>query len=283
MTAFFALAGALIVGASDFGGGLAARSTSPLRVTAWIQATGFVCLFVAVWFVDAPEITGRDLIAGAVAGLAGTVAFASLYSSFSSGQISRLAPVAAILGAAVPAVVSWFRGEAVTAVQLMGVVLALVAVALVTQERAREDVPPTTPPKAFALAVLAGVAFSVFFLALAETQDDAGLWPLIAVRVISVPLAIAAALVFSKGIRMPSTGAAGLTTSAGVAEALASVFVLLAYQRGPVAVAAVLGAFYPLSTVALARIVLDERLQRIQWFGVVLALLSIPLIALPHV
>lgn len=276
-----ALAGAMIIGASDFGGGLAARLTSPLRVTAWIQSMSFVCIFIAVWFVDAPSVTSTDLTAGSIAGLSGTLSYAALYGAFSRGQISRLAPVTAIIGAAVPAIVSWVRGEPRSAVQLIGVCLAFVAVAFVTQERSSPDEPSSTPPDAFALAVFAGLGFAIFFLALAETSGDAGLWPLVAARVVSVPVIAAGAFVLTKGLSMPTSGAVKLTASAGVAEAASSVLVLLAYQRGPVAVAAVLGGFYPLSTVALARVVLVERLQRIQWVGVVLAVLAIPLIALP--
>jgi len=281
MTAIFALAGAMIVGASDFGGGLAARMTSPLRVTAWIQATSFLCILISVWFVDAPNVTTTDLTAGSIAGLSGTFSFAALYASFSRGQISRLAPVTAIIGAAVPAVVSWVRGEPRTAIQLIGVLVAMLAVAFVTQERASADEPKSTPPDAFALAVLSGLGFSVFFLALAETSGDAGLWPLLVARAVSVPVVAGVAIALTKGLSMPTRGAVKLTVSAGAAEAVSSVLVLLAFQRGPVAVAAVLGSFYPLSTVALARVILDERLQRIQWVGVGLALLAIPLIAVP--
>ncbi len=271
----------MIIGASDFGGGLAARMTSPLRVTAWIQTTSFVCIFAAVWFVDAPSVTAPDLTAGTIAGMSGTFAYVALFASFSRGQITRLAPIAAIIGAAVPAIVSWVRGEPRTAIQLLGVCLALVAVALVTQERASTEAPKSTPLDAFALAVLAGLGFSVFFLALAETSSEAGLWPLVAARVVSVPAVVAVAIAMTKGVSMPSVGAVKLTVWAGAAEAISSVLVLLAFQRGPIAVAAVLGGFYPLSTVALARVVLDERLLRIQWVGVGLAVMAIPLIALP--
>lgn len=281
MTAFFALAGALVVGASDFAGGLAARSTSPLRVTAWVQAASLALLLAAVWFFAAPAVTRTDLVAGVIAGLSGTFSFAALYASFSRGQISRLAPLAAIIGAAVPAIVSWIRGEAISVLQLIGVIVALTAVVFVSQERTAEDEPSDTPLSALGLAILAGLGFSIFFLALAETSESAGLWPLVAARVVSVPVVAAVAGIVSGGLSMPSRQSVRLVVFAGFAEAISNVFVLLAFQRGPIAVAAVLGAFYPLSTVALARIVLDERLQRIQWVGVGLALVAIPLIALP--
>ncbi len=281
MTALFALLGALVVGASDFGGGIAARRTSPFRVAAWIQAASLALVAVAVWFIDAPDIRGVDLGAGVVAGLSGTFSFVALYSAFSRGQISLLAPASAIVGALIPTAVGVARGESLGTTQIAGIVVAVLAIVLVAQEARDPGVEvATTPPMAFALALLAGAGFSVFFLALAETHADAGFWPLVIARVVSVPVVGLLAVATSGGLGMPRE-MRGIVIGAGLAEAISNVFALWAYQRGPLAVAAVLGAFYPVSTVLLARLILDERLRRLQWAGVGLALLAVPLIAVP--
>ena len=75
MTALLALIGALVVGASDFGGGIAARQVSPLRVAAWIQAASLGLIITVVWFVDAPEVRGVDIGAG-VSSVAGAITIA---------------------------------------------------------------------------------------------------------------------------------------------------------------------------------------------------------------
>lgn len=280
MTALLSLIGALIVGASDFGGGVAARRQSPFAVAAWIQAASLGLIVAAVWFVDAPDIRTVDLTAGVVAGLSGTFSFVSLYAAFSLGKISLLAPVSASVGAVVPTVVGLARGESLSTINIIGIVVALVAITMVTQERPDESGENATPPLAFALALLAGLGFSVFFLALAETQQDAGLWPLVTARVVSVPLVAVIALTLGGGITMPRDLRA-VVIVAGIAEGISNVFAMWAYQRGPLAVAAVLGAFYPVSTVLLARLVLSEQLRRIQWIGVGMALAAIPLVAVP--
>ncbi len=280
MTAIFALAGALIIGAADYGGGVAARQASPFRVTAWIQASSLVTIALAVWFVDAPSVTSTDISAGVVAGLSGTFSFVALYAAFARGQISVLAPTTAIVGAVVPTVVGVFRGEDMNGAKIVGIAFALVAIALVTRGHGSADGPRKTPPVAFGLALLAGSGFSIFFLALAETDANAGLWPLVAARVVSVPVVALMAVVVSGGLVMPRP-AWRVALVAGVAEAVANVFALWSYQRGPLAVAAVLGAFFPVSSVVLARIFLHEQLQRIQLVGVGLALVSVPLIAVP--
>ncbi len=279
MTALLSLIGALIVGASDFGGGVAARRQSPFAVAAWIQAASLGLIVTAVWFIDAPEIRTVDLTAGVVAGLSGTFSFVSLYAAFSRGKISLLAPVSASIGAVIPTLVGLGRGESLSVINVVGIVVALIALALVTQERDGAEA-DATPPFAFALALLAGLGFSVFFLALAETQQDAGLWPLVTARVVSVPIVALIALTLGRDITMPRDLRA-VVIAAGIAEGISNVFAMWAYQRGPLAVAAVLGAFYPVSTVLLARLVLSERLRLVQWIGVGMALAAIPLVVVP--
>jgi drug/metabolite transporter (DMT)-like permease len=264
VTALLSLVGALIVGASDFGGGVAARRQSPFAVAAWIQAASLGLIVTTVWFIDAPDIRTVDLTAGVVAGLSGTFSFVSLYAAFARGKISLLAPVAASVGAVVPTLVGLARGESLSTINVAGIVVALVAITMVTQERSDKSDENATPPLAFVLALVAGLGFSVFFLALAETQRDAGV----------------IALTIGGGITMPRD-LRPVVLAAGIAEGISNVFAMWAYQRGPLAVAAVLGAFYPVSTVLLARLVLSEQLRRVQWIGVGLALAAIPLVAVP--
>ncbi len=229
MTALLALIGALVVGASDFGGGIAARQVSPLRVAAWIQAASLGLIITVVWFVDAPEVRGVDIGAGVVAGLAGTFSFVALYAAFSRGQISVLAPVSAVVGAIIPIVVGLFRGESLKAWHVLGIVMAMLAIVLVT--RGGEDGASTrrpTPPVGFALALLAGAGFSVFFLALAETHEDAGLWPLLVARLVSVPVVSVIALTASGGVGMWKP-LRWIVLVAGCAEGISNVF-----RSGPI-------------------------------------------------
>jgi drug/metabolite transporter (DMT)-like permease len=63
-----------------------------------------------------------------------------------------------------------------------------------------------------------------------------------------------------------------------VLDMLANVLYLLATRYGSLAVAVTLVSLYPASTVALARLVLKERLSRLQLLGMVGALVAVLLI-----
>ncbi len=283
MTAVLALAGALIVGASDFAGGYAAQRDPAVRVTAWIQAASLGLLAVALVPFGWDEVVGRDLVAGVVAGLSGTFSFVCLYKSFTLGPISLLAPVAAVLSAVIPTVVGVFRGESMSTVNTVGVIVSLLAIVLVSQDRsgvAAVGHDRRSSVLGFALAALAGTGFSIFFLALAETEPAAGLWPLVVARLVSVPVVSLIALAATRSLA-PAVGNMTALLLGGIGEAAANVCAMAAYQRGPLSVAAVLSALFPVSTVILARLVFSEELRRWQWAGVGLALTAIPLVVWP--
>jgi drug/metabolite transporter (DMT)-like permease len=68
--------------------------------------------------------------------------------------------------------------------------------------------------------------------------------------------------------------------SAGVLDSLANLLFTLASARGLLSVVSVLGSLYPVVTVMLARVVLDERLTEWQLVGVAGALGGVALISL---
>jgi drug/metabolite transporter (DMT)-like permease len=68
---------------------------------------------------------------------------------------------------------------------------------------------------------------------------------------------------------------------AGAVDAAANTAVVTALRLGPIAVASVLAALYPVGTVLLARFVLHEHVRGWQRVGIVLALVAVVLTAIP--
>jgi drug/metabolite transporter (DMT)-like permease len=276
VAALLALFSAATYGVGDFCGGLAARRIPAATVVLWSHLVGLALLVLSAVVVSGVLTTG-DLVIGAVGGLCGAAGVGLLYQGLSVGRMSVIAPITALLSAAVPVLAGYLGGERPGGAAVLGMGLALVAIVLVSAE-GDGDLRPSDP-RGVSFAVGAGLGFGLFFVALSHTGEDAGLWPLVSARTASVSvLALAAALgLISR--RPPVPGSRRLTIAAGALDAQANVLYLLAVRQGLVSVVSVLAALYPVSTVILARVILHERFARVQLAGMVLALPAIVLMA----
>ena len=277
-----ALASAALYGAADFLGGLGARRTNTIAVVAVSQLVGLTLLAVMlVWLPDAAP-SARDLLWGGAAGLAGGIGVALLYRALAVGRMAVVAPTTAVCAVAIPVTAAMLLGERPSAGRLAGMGLAIVAIVLVSQQRSvveAEDHLPTRRrlPPGLGLALMSGVAIGFFFLALARTTPTAGLWPLLAARVVSVGLFAVSAVVSGRSLRMAAPVAA-IVIAAGVVDMLANALYLIATRYGSLSVVVTLSSLYPASTVILARIVLGERLSALQGVGIACALVAVVLI-----
>ena len=278
MTAVLALVSALIIGGSDFGGGLATRHDSTFRVTAVAQISGGLVAVLLALIVGADEIVRADVVGGVVAGLSGAFSFVCFYRALSIGVMGVVAPTAAVVGAGIASVFGIARGEEVSTLTGVGLVAAAAAIVLVTRDGG-DHRNETTSRLALGLAVTAGVGFSVFFIALAETHSEAGMWPLVIARLVSVPIvSIVAWRVTARVLpEVPLSRRLGVMT--GVTEMIANSLLLVALRRDEIAIASVFGSLYPISTVVLAWIFLRERISRVQFVGVALAVGALALVA----
>lgn len=274
-----ALAAALAYGAGDFLGALATgRTKSALPVVAASSFAGVVLLLALVSCFDASP-TGADFGWGAAGGVAGGVGVALFYRGLATGVMSVVAPVTAVTGAVVPVGAGLLLGERPGALALAGVGLAIAAVALLAVEApgSREAVTGSSR-EALLLAVGAGGGFGVFFVLLDRTGDDAGLWPLVASRSVTMVLAVTAAVVVGQAV-VPGRGARRLSLGTGLFDMVANACFLIANRSGLLALVAVITSLYPASTIALAQVFLGERLARHQLAGVAVAVLAVVLIA----
>ena len=277
MGVIIALAAAAVYGAGDFFGGLATKRDSVFTVVPLTGLFGLATALVAVPLLSPGPPSARDLELGALVGLFGGIAIACLYRGLAIGSMSVVAPITAVIAAVVPVGFGLFIGERPSAIALVGIVLAIGAVALISSS-SHEDVSGQAEPRRAGLveAFAAGIGFGLLYVILSQTSR--GMWPLVAARVVSVASVGAVALALRR-FTVPATKSLRTMAWSGVLDMGGNVLYLLSLRYTFISVAAVVTSLYPASTVMLARMVLGEKLARLQWIGVGCAAIGIALIA----
>ena len=275
VAALLALLSSLLWGGADFLGGTISRRLPALLVVGASQLAGLLTVAVvaaAAGELDAPTGYVPWAVAAGLAGLGGLVAF---YRALAMGTMGVVSPIAA-LGVVVPVAVGLARGERPGALQLLGIVVAILGVVMASGP----ELSGRAGAKPLLLAAAAAVGFGLALLFIAEGARTSTLMTLVTMRVTSV--LVVALLLVSLARRTPlqlSTRDLPLIAVVGIADAAANLTFGWASTRGLVSVVAVLGSLYPVVTVLLARVVHHERLAAIQNIGVVTALAGVGLIA----
>lgn len=273
-TVLFGLLASLCWGSGDFSGGLASRRTNATSVVVLAYFTGFVLLVALALLAREPLPTGIDVMWGAIAGIVGATGLVCFYSALSVGQMGIAAPVSAVLTASLPALFSMFTQGLPTLVQVVGFVLALLAIWFISRPEKKVG-----RPEGLGLALLAGCCFGLFFILISRVQHNSTYWPLAVARLSSVIFLVIMLLARRQPL-LPKIKVAPLILIAGVLDALGNAFFVLAAHSGRLDVAAVLSSLYPAATVILAALVLRERMNRVQSIGILLAMVAVPLISL---
>ena len=105
----------------------------------------------------APLPSRASIIWSVLAGLLGGVALALFYRALASGQMGLAAPVAALIGAAIPTLADIALEGAPSRWSIAGFVLAVLAIWLITRPEPQGNNDETGHPKGVAMAALAGV------------------------------------------------------------------------------------------------------------------------------
>jgi len=268
-----AFTSSLCWGLADFLGGLQSRRR-PLVTVLLVAQAAAVALGLAFVLASGdpfPDLGPAALAAGA--GVAGVAALAAFYRGLAIGTMSIVAPVSAT-GAAVPVLVGVASGERPGAVQVAGILLAMVGIVLAAREPGGAA-PGHAVRASLGLALLAALGFGSFFVLLDRATEGAGApWALLLVRVGEVALLVALAAAIRP--RMPAGARdAWPLLVIGTLDFLATALFALATEQGLLSVVAVVGSLYPVVTVVLARAVLAERVSRGQELGVVITLAGV--------
>jgi len=270
------LAAGISWGVADFLGGLKSRQLSVLVVLVVSQAVGAVLVGVIIVARGEGPPATEYLLIGALAGLSGLAGLAAFYRGMAVGAMSVVAPISAT-GAAIPVTVGIATGDRPRAVQVAGLVLALVGVVLASRE-VREGSAGTKVAAGTGLALVAAVGFGGFFVGLDLASEGDVLWALLAARSVDIVLLVAVGLALRPGHDLSARDLRDLA-AVGVFDVAANALFAFASTQGLVSLVAVLASLYPVTTILLARLVLKESVRTSQAVGVALALLGVAAIA----
>ncbi len=259
-------------------GGVAARRVAALRVMLAAYPVEAVVLGLLALTAGGPIHSGA-ILWGCLYGVGQAFGMWAFYAALGSGPISVVAPLAGVLNAAVPVAVGIALGERPGRAASVGVVLAIVAVMLVSREATVEGVSRYRfTPKVAWLTILAGCAFGLDLVFLHQSPHDSKLWPLMFAR-LSATVVITILAASRRTLRLPRGQSMKLALAIAALDICALVTQLIALQSWMLSLASIMISLYPAATVVLAMMVLRERVSRWQGIGMVMAMGSVAMIA----
>jgi drug/metabolite transporter (DMT)-like permease len=262
-----ALAASASWGVSDFLGGLRARTVPVLAVLAVSQPSGLLLLGVVVavrW--NAPP-SGWWVLWAALGGLGGAIGISALYRGLAVGSMGIVAPITST-SPLIPLAVGLARGERPSTIQLAGIGVALVGVALAGWEPGGTGIRGRAAVGA-GLALIAAATFGSSQVGLEEASNVDPYWATFVLRIASC--ALVGAVVLRQRPAAPGRAWPVLAV-VGLLDSLATILFAVATTKGLFSVVAVLAALYPVLVAILARVALGERLTVVQRCGALVAI-----------
>jgi uncharacterized membrane protein len=295
----FALAAAVLWGGGDFAGGMGVKSAggdlrAALRVVLLSHITSFAAL-VAIARLRGDMFPHGALLAwGVAAGVAGGLSLICFYIALSRGAMGASAALSGLLAAAIPATLTLWREGSPGELTLLGFAVAGTAIWLIAGSPADSPFDPTAAADAGArtretltLAMLAGVGFGFYFVALKMAGPAGIVWPMATARIGSITTCgvIFVALRLRPGKAAGSSAtmgrrAVGWALATALLDTSGNLLFVAATRAGRLDVAAVLASLYPASTILLAALALGERPTQRQALGMAAAVAAVALIAL---
>jgi len=275
--AIYSVAAVCLWGAADFAGGYGSRRANAFVLTAFSHVCAFALMFGIALAQHGAFPSRTSILWAVVAGAVGGFSLAIFYRALSLGQMGLTAPIAALIGAAIPTLADIAMEGAPSRWTISGFVLAIFAIWLITRPEQSGENDASGHPKGVAMAALAGVGFAGFYLCIHQAHGSAT-WIAVVSRVGSLT-ATAVAVVATRAPLALDRPRAALGMLAGFLDISASALFIFASQRGRLDEAVVITSLYPAVTVLLARLVLKEHFSRWKFVGLLAALAAVPLIA----
>ena len=273
MASLLALLSAALWGSSDFEGGRISKRYPAISV---LGATQLISLLFGAGLVIAvgeTHLTAKIFWAGAAAGICGYLGLICLYAGLSTGKMGVVSPISS-LSVLIPMTIALAGGESLGSLKAIGCALAIAGGFLTSGPEFSKGV--TLKPVLLAAGAAFGFGAALSFMAVGA--KDGPILTMVCMRIATAFVTIAIAI-NKKGFGGLGKKNLPSLIFVGVADFGANAALGLAVHIGPVAICMVLGALYPIFTVALAYLILHERLHKAQYVGAVLAVAGVALIS----
>lgn len=280
MAVLLAAFSAFFYGVADYCGGRATRHTTSAAVTVRGQSASLLVVGVLLLIDGSAPAPASDWGWGLLAGFAGGAGLLAFYRAMASGAMTVTAPITAVVGTVVPVAVGLIQGERPGGLAYAGILVAITSVGLVSTSTSARHV--TASWRMVLMAATSGACFGTIFVLLSHTSDEAGMWPLLGMRLTSIPTVLVFALIARKSLAVPRV-ALPTALASGMLDTLSNGLYLLAAQRGMLIIVAVVTALYPVSTVVLATTLDEEKVSRSHLVGMIGAGVALVLVSLSRV
>lgn len=277
MAALLALLSSVLWGAADFFGGNLAKRYQALAVTAVSQAFGLligilIILISSSWIK--PSLSWDNyFLSGVFAGLLGFIGLVAFYTGLATGRMGVVSPIAA-LSVLIPVTIAFINGEKPNSTQLTGMSIALLGAFCASGPEIRGGI--SIKPLVYAVIAAFGFGGAVAFIA--QGSASSAIMTMTTMRFTTFIIAI---FLFAKyrtfgGFTRKDLP---LLIAIGAADFIANLLLGVATTKGLVSLAVVLASLFPIVTALLAYKILHERLHKVQYIGIGLAIAGIAVIS----
>ena len=278
MASLLALLSSAMWGTSDYFAGRLSKKHHPFAVLGFSQVIGLAVglVIVAISGDWQGKVLGFDgfLIMGALAGLSGYIGLACLYEGLSTGRMGVVSPISSMSAVVPLAYALIVNGDSLSTITSVGVVIALVGVFCASGPELSQGLP--LKPLLLALGAAAGFGFALTFIAMGS--QSSALLTMVSMRGATFFVTMAIALKFKTTGGFSKKEMPALIFI-GAADFIANLLLGIACTKGLVSIAMVFGSLYPIATAVLAFKFFHERLHKVQYIGIALAVTGVSLIS----
>lgn len=278
MASILALLSSLLWGSADYHAGNMSKRLASIVVLGINQAFGLLFGLILILFTSgwiSPNLSGDGyLINGALAGICGYAGLLCLYAGLSTGRMGVVSPISS-LSVLLPLFFALvINGDRLSTPVSIGVAAAVLGGFLASGPEVTQGLP--LKPVLLATGAALGFGTALTFMSIGSQQSS--LMTMVTMRATTFVIT-GAYFIKRRNFGGAAKSDIPMLAAIGIADFSANLLLGIATTKGLVSIAMVLGSLYPIATAALAYLFLKERLHKVQYLGVALAVGGVALIS----